>query len=188
MPNGEKNGLRKTYKGKIKELGISGKFDVKLHDEDAPSGLMAIMREPELEWNVSQVHGRNINEGLSATARNALQTAFSMNKGIIPKSMWDSSVLGELDIPEKKKDAPTPYKPGSAIGMQRTASSQSMGYRLPKPQEGARPKRAIKKRGYDESSFEGYGEGFVDDDMGDGGYSTGDGEERGGKRRKKVGG
>jgi hypothetical protein len=56
----------------------------------------------------------------------------------------------------------------------------------------ARPKRAGKKRRYDERSFEGYGEGYVDDDvdMAAGGYSTGDGEDgrrSGKKRRKKVG-
>ena len=53
----------------------------------------------------------------------------------------------------------------------------------------ARPKRNVKKRGYEESSFEGYGEGYVDDDMVDTGYSTAEGDDRGisQKRRKKVG-
>jgi hypothetical protein len=109
----------------------------------------------------------------------------TMAKGATPKQMWDSSVLGELDIPEKKVAAQVPSKPIS-VGMQRTSSHQS-AVRLTK-QDMARPKRAVKKRGYDESSFEGYGEGYVDDDMVDAGYSTGEGEERGGsKRRKKVG-
>ena len=51
-----------------------------------------------------------------------------------------------------------------------------------------RPKRNVKKRTYGDSSFEGYGEGYVDDDMQEMGYSTGDGEDRGGgrKRPKKV--
>lgn len=58
--------------------------------------------------------------------------------------------------------------------------------------EPPRPKRAGKKRRYDEHSFEGYGEGFVDDDVdgaagvGGGGYSTSDGgEKRGGKKKRK---
>lgn len=187
LPDGTKNGLRKTYKGKIKELGISGKFDVKLQDEDAPSGLMQMLREPDLEWNVSQVHGRP----MTLPSLGLMEKAMTMNKGSVPKGLWDTSVLGELDIQEKKKEgvlqAPGSYKAGlGATGMARTNSSQGMGYRPPQPKEMARPKRAVKKRGYDESSFEGYGEGFVDDDMADGGYSTGDGED-GRKRRKKVG-
>lgn len=120
-----------------------------------------------------------------------MQKGMTMNKGSVPKGLWDKSVLGELDIEEKKKEGvlqtPGGYKAGAGFtGMARTISSQSMGYRPPQPKEMARPKRAVKKRGYDESSFEGYGEGFVDDDMADGGYSTGDGED-GRKRRKKVG-
>lgn len=187
LPNGEKNGLRKTYKGKIKELGISGKFDVAVHDEESPGGLLAMMREPEHEWTVNQRMGKEIERGLPQNVRAALPAAMTMAKGIIPKAMWDSSVLGELDIPEKKAAAQVPSRllPG---GMQRTSSQQPASIpRSTSKQDLARPKRAIKKRGYDESSFEGYGEGFVDDDMLDAGYSTGEGDDRGGsKRRKKT--
>lgn len=35
-PNGEKNALRKTYKGQIKKLGILGRFDSVAQDWDAP--------------------------------------------------------------------------------------------------------------------------------------------------------
>ena len=144
-----------------------------------------MMREPELEWNVSQVHGR----ALELPRGDVVGRALRMNKGIVPKGMWDSGVLGELDM---KKEVGGPILPfgksgPGAGGTQRTSSYQSSGYRPPQSKDlGARPKRAVKKRGYDESSFEGYGEGFVDDDMADGGYSTGDGED-GRKRRKKVG-
>ena len=188
LPNGEKNGLRKTYKGKIKELNISGKFDVKLSkDEDKEKGLtgfLAMLRHPDLEWNVNQVYGKEIGSGLPQSTLAALPSALSMNKGIIPKAMWDSSVLGDVDLTEKKA-APAAHKITSS-GMERTSSS-SGSYARVKQQEMARPKRAIKKRGYDESSYEGYGEGYDDDDMADTGYSDGDGEDRGGKRRKKVG-
>ena len=186
-PDGTKNGLRKTYKGHIKSLGINGKFDVKLHDEDnQPSGLMTMMREPELEWNVSQVHGRP----MTLPSLGIIQKGMQMNKGIVPKQMWDSGVLGELDMKKEGGGGgpqPPSFKGLGAGGTQRASSYQTLGYRPPQPKDlGARPKRAVKKRGYDESSFEGYGEGFVDDDMADGGYSTGDGED-GRKRRKKVG-
>lgn len=208
LPDGKKNGLRKTYKGKIKDLGINGKFDVSVQDEDAPGGLMMMMREPELEWNVSKVaggldlrqyHGKRMREDakgwpMPQTPETVLRKALTFNPGIIPRGLWDDSAI-RLDGDKDKTGA---QKSGSYVGSQKTSSSfgalsggnlgsLSSGYRPPKAQELARPKRAIKKRGYDESSFEGYGEGFVDDEMGDGGYSTGDGDERGGKRRKKVG-
>lgn len=48
-----------------------------------------------------------------------------------------------------------------------------------------RPKRNVKKRSYGDASFEGYGEGFVDDDNNEMGYSTGDGEDRAGRKRPK---
>lgn len=182
LPNGEKNGLRKSYKGKIKELHISGKFDVTLKEENPMTGLLAMTRMPDHEWNVNMVMGKEISRGLPQNTKSQLSAAFSMNKGIIPKKMWDSSVLGDLDSRDKKA-APAAHKLGSA-GMVRTSSSSSGMARVGKQQDLARPKRAIKKRGYDESSFEGYGEGFMDDDL-DTGYS--DDGEGGGKRRKKVG-
>jgi hypothetical protein len=145
-----------------------------------------MMREPEHEWTVTQRLGKEIERGLPQNVRAALPASMAMAKGVIPKQMWDSSVLGELDIPEKKAAAQVPSKPTS-VGMQRTSSQQSAA--RSSKQDLARPKRAVKKRGYDESSFEGYGEGYVDDDMVDAGYSTGEGDDRGGpgKRRKKVG-
>lgn len=202
LPDGKKNGLRKTYKGKIKDLGINGKFDVSVQDEDAPGGLMMMMREPELEWSVSKVaggldlrqyHGRKVEQKTwptDKTPQTVLKRALTFNPGIIPRGLWDDSAI-RLDGDKDKTGA---QKSGSHIASQKISSSfspanlgaNSGGYRPPKQQEIARPKRAIKKRGYDESSFEGYGEGFVDDEMGDGGYSTGDGED-GRKRRKKVG-
>jgi Rox3 mediator complex subunit len=190
LPNGEKNKLRKTYKGKIKDLGISGKFDVAVRNDDAPDSFMAMLRQPEEEWAIQNRVGKEIENGLSALVRTNLLAGMTMSKGAIPKSSWDSAVLGELDIAETKATpVPTPTKPlvtGTANkGLNPPISQQP---RIGKA-EIARPKRNVKKRGYEESSFEGYGEGYVDDDMADAGYSTGEGDDRGlsQKRRKKVG-
>lgn len=51
-----------------------------------------------------------------------------------------------------------------------------------------RPRRTGKKRRYDDHSFDGYGDGFMDDDGGEGGYSSGEGSRKSttSKRRKKV--
>jgi hypothetical protein len=187
--NGEKNKLRKTYKGKIKDLGISGKFDVAVRSDDAPDSFMAMLRQPEEEWSIQNRLGKEIENGFSSLVHTSLPGAMTMSKGAIPKSSWDSAVLGELDIPETKATPiPTPTKP-------LVTGTANKGLNPPVPQqrsgkaEIARPKRNVKKRGYEESSFEGYGEGYVDDDMADAGYSTAEGDERGlsQKRRKKVG-
>lgn len=186
LPNGEKNGLRKTYKGKIKDLGISGKFDVTVHAEDSEKGLFAMMRVPEAEWEAQHRNGNEIEKGLSTEVKANLGKAMTMSKGQIPKSSWDSSVLGEVDIPEKKiVTAAAPAKMASGIS-QRAPTSASGSQRS--ISEIARPKRKVKQRSYGDSSFEGYGDGFVDDDMGDAGYSTGEGDDgvMGQKRRKKV--
>jgi hypothetical protein len=191
LPNGEKNKLRKTYKGKIKELGLNGKFDVEVREDDAPDSLLAMLRQPEEEWAIQNRQGKEIENGFGAAVRSSLPIAMTMAKGAIPKSSWDSSVLGELDLPETKvSTAPVATKPVATVTLQKSTSGNIP---VAQPRSAkidiARPKRNVKKRGYEESSFEGYGEGYVDDDMADAGYSTGEGDDRGisQKRRKKVG-
>ena len=188
-PSGEKNALRKTYKGHIKRLGVAGHFDVQKKQDGAPSDLMSMLQVPELEWNVHQVKGREIGDGLSDTTLSSLGRAMTMSKGTISRSVWDASVLGELapasGDPSKAASATKPTTPntpsGSTPAMPARAKLQG-----PPGHDPARPKRNIKKRGYGDSSFEGYGEGFPDDDGGvDTGYSTGEGEG-GQKRRKKA--
>jgi hypothetical protein len=181
--------LRKTYKGKIKDLGISGKFDVAVREDDAPDGFLAMLRQPEEEWAIQNRIGKEIENGLDAAVRSSLASAMTMSKGLIPKSSWDSSVLGELDLPESKAPtAPVPTKPLATGIVQKGVAPGAVQPRNGKI-EAARPKRNVKKRGYEESSFEGYGEGYVDDDMVDAGYSTAEGDDRAlsQKRRKKVG-
>jgi hypothetical protein len=189
LPNGEKNKLRKTYKGKIKDLGISGKFDVAVREDDAPDSFLAMLRQPEEEWAIQNRMGKEIENGLGAAVRASLGPAMTMSRGTIPKSSWDSSVLGELDLPDTKATmAPVPPKPVAVGVVPKGVNPAAMQPRNGKI-EVARPKRNVKKRGYEESSFEGYGEGYVDDDMVDTGYSTAEGDDRGisQKRRKKVG-
>ncbi|KAK2603768.1 hypothetical protein QQS21_004053 [Conoideocrella luteorostrata] len=186
-PNGEKNALRKTYKGHIKRLGVAGHFDVQKKPEDASSEFMAMLQVPELEWNVHQVKGREISGGLSETTLSSLGRAMAMSKGPIPKAVWDTSVLGDLGPSSGIPSKPMSAKP-SAPNTPLASTPNAMG--RPKILAGHdpdRPRRNIKKRSYGDSSFEGYGEGFPDDDAGmDTGYSTGEGEG-GQKRRKKVG-
>ncbi|KOS19107.1 Mediator of RNA polymerase II transcription subunit 19 [Escovopsis weberi] len=87
-PNGEKNALRKTYKGHIKRLGVAGHFDVQKKQEDAPSDFMAMLQVPELEWNVHQVKGREITDGLSDLTLSNLGRALTMAKGPVANEAY----------------------------------------------------------------------------------------------------
>jgi hypothetical protein len=190
LPNGEKNAIRKTYKGHIKRLGLNGHFDVVKTDPDSPDGFLAMMRFPQEEWYVHHVQNKEIENGLSGDIRQRMGRAVTMAKGVVPKSVWDSSVLGELGPlglarAEKHKstapNTPVPNYGAPTAGAQQARSKQQQTLA---PQGGVRPQRNVKKRSYGDSSFEGYGEGFHDD--GDTGYSTGEGDGPGLKRRKKV--
>jgi hypothetical protein len=191
LPNGEKNAIRKTYKGHIKRLGVNGHFDSVKTDPNRPDGLLAMMKFPQEEWFIHHVKGKEIDNGFSSDTRAKMPKAVSMSKGTVPKSVWDSTVLGELGPGNVNKgDKQTPFKtptpgtpglstPGGPPRAKPPTSTAAPG--------AARPQRAMKKRSYGDNSFEGYGEGYPDDDGGaDTGYSTGEGEASGQKRRKKV--
>ncbi|KAI1103542.1 Rox3-domain-containing protein [Jackrogersella minutella] len=186
-PNGEKNALRKTYKGHIRTLGLSGHFDAVKKDPDAPEGLQALALAPEDVWYTREVSGKEIEKGLSQMSQTQLARAATMARGSIPKAIWDSSVLGDL------APGTMPKKVGHDQSTRPTAPSTPAASApgiTPKPNKPLTPqvdraRRLGKKRSYQDSSFEGYGEGYGDDDAG--GYSTGDGDERSKlKRRKQV--
>lgn len=186
LPNGEKNALRKTYKGHMKKLGVQGHFDGTKQDPGRDEGLLAIMKLPQDVWDVNYVRGHEVLTGFSGDARQKLSKAMSLGKGIVPKAMWDHSVLGELGPGKGDKQPlsarPTaPNTPLPASGLQ-AVPRPKVG--TPLAQDPSRTKRAIKKRSYGDSSFEGYGDGFPDDETG---YSTGEGDMGSSqKRRKKV--
>lgn len=182
-PNGEKNALRKTYKGHMKRLGVAGHFDVVKKPEDAPSDFMSLLSVPELEWDVHQVKGQEIGDGLSDATLSSLGRAMTMAKGPVPRNVWDTSVLGDLAPSNGEASKPSSGKlttPGTPMAA--TPGVPPRKSNLQSANDPTRPKRNVKKRGYGDSSFEGYADSFADEDAG---YSTGEGE--GGKRRKKVG-
>ncbi|CAK7274194.1 hypothetical protein SEPCBS119000_006046 [Sporothrix epigloea] len=194
LPNGEKNAMRKTYKGYMKKLGVSGHFEPVKREEGDESDFMRLISEADDSWQVRQVKARDIRHGLLDNVEADLRAALTMNKGLVPKSVWDSSVLGDL-APEKL--ASTGVRPGSIRGTApntplhpTAARSKSQLQHLQSTAgsgaEESRPRRLNKKRSYGENSFEGYGEGFPDDDGDASGYATGDGDGPSHKRRKKV--
>jgi len=180
---GEKiNKLRKSYEGKIKEFGLAGRNKpVKI--EDGKPGLRSLMFWPDDEWHNQKVHGKSI--GVTPDMTSKLQSAMKMEPGPVPNNdMWEEN-LGH----EKPRPIPAPEvakKQGTAPPVQqRQQNGASTAVASAAAAEVARPKRTGKKRSYNDSSFVGYGEGFVDDE-GDLDYSNSeDGRRASGKKRKK---
>ncbi|KAI8623692.1 Rox3-domain-containing protein [Xylariaceae sp. FL1651] len=184
-PNGEKNALRKTYKGQIKTLGLSGHFDVVKKE---PSAFMELLMVAEEDWQNRVVSGKEIERGLSQAHQSSLAKAMTMAKGQVPKALWDNSVLGDLAPGYALKKTSQEQVPRATAPSTPTLSSAGVVPKSNKPlaPQLDRTRRLGKKRSYQDSSFEGYGEGYIDDDTG--GYSTGDGDDRSSKlkRRKQV--
>jgi hypothetical protein len=173
----------KAVKLRIKEHGVSGAFDSVKKEMDAPDTLLAMMHASEEEWDAQYTRGKEVGKGLPENVKASMGKAFTMARGIIPKSSWNAAVLGELIYAPSQTESAKTTQNGiktpvpQNLSVVRTAKSD-----LP------RPKRNIKKRTYDDTSFEGYAEGFMDDDAQETGYSTAEGDDRGGsrKRPKKV--
>lgn len=195
LPNGEKNAMRKTYKGYMKKLGVSGHFEPVKREPGDESDFMALLAEPEDSWQARQVKTKEIRNGLDDDVMASLRAALTMNKGPLPKAVWDNSVLGG-DVPSlganggaargssaARGTAPnTPLHP-AALARSKAQSSQAVGSPGGATAAAdARPRRMGKKRSYNDNSFEGYNETFDED-----GYSTGgdNGDGPSHKRRKK---
>lgn len=184
LPDGTKNALRKTYKGQIKKLGLTGHFDSVKKDQHDPDGFLRMIDLAPLEWEVNFVKGKEVGDGFRPEAQRALTKATTMARGPISKDKWDSSVLADFAGGSKGSSSAKITAPGTPLNpaLSGVARTKAQGVAA---QDAARPRRANKKRSYGDSSFEGYGEGYLDDETGaETGYSTGEGE--GTKRRKKV--
>jgi hypothetical protein len=161
---------------------LSGQFDSVKKEFEAPDTLFSMMIQPQEEWDMQFGRGGDISQGIPEAAMANLGKAMTMARGIVPKEIWNPNVLGEVNSTSSAETAKmvyngvkTPVPQGAAV------ARASQG-------DGPRPKRNVKKRTYGDSSFEGYGEGYVDDDLQERGYSTGEGDDRPGgrKRPKKV--
>ncbi|RAL60888.1 hypothetical protein DID88_010213 [Monilinia fructigena] len=151
-----------------KSLGIAGQFDAVKGDPQNPGSLYSLVNPalvPTREiWEETHVKGREIEKGIPDDLRPNLSKAAIMARGSIPKGRFNLSVIGEMG----NQVAHDPLKNRSAAD-------------IPRPR-----RTSVKKRSYGDASYEGYGEGYIDDDAE---YSAGDGDDRSGgrKRPKKVG-
>lgn len=140
---------------------------------------------PEEEWHNQKVYGKKI--GVSTDMASKLQSAMKLEVGPMPDhEKWEEALGHEKPIPiqppeaVKKQGALANAPQRQAIGVGST-STGAAGSEVP------RPRRTGKKRSYNDSSFVGYGEGYLDDVDGDHDYSNSeDGRRASGKKRKKV--
>ncbi|KAI9841807.1 MAG: hypothetical protein M1838_003416, partial [Thelocarpon superellum] len=191
---GEKRAIRKTYKGKIKSFGLAGRDKEVKHPEGQPGGLLEMAFWPAEEWYAQKVSGKNLDQGVGEDTLARLERAMAMEAGPLPG--FDASILG-LDAPAATPGVAELMKPPQQGTTDPRPSGPQPNGTAPRASlesgagDPARPRRVSKKRRYDEPSFEGYGEGFVDDDADLGaGYSTSDREDKrsttsGKKKRKK---
>lgn len=185
------NKLRKSYEGKVKDLGLEGK-----NKSGKNQGELQGLVDPE--WDIVVPDGRTFfeasREHVDFSERGAehmlamLDSALSMRPGRLPKAedlKWKSSLGLDDSKPAPTAAAPTlPPKTAANQFLSKTSPATAVQRSAPASPRGtgtgvARPERSGKKRRYDDASFEGY-----DDD----GYSTGDGGSRRGsvsKRQKR---
>ncbi|KAK5132932.1 hypothetical protein LTR08_008380 [Meristemomyces frigidus] len=187
------NKLRKSYEGKVKQLGLEGRSKAHVGD-----GALAGLLHPDYDWDMGggmtlwdQQKGELPQLGGDMSDLLAkLGAATSLRPGQMPKQEhkeWKD--LLSLDEPAKNTPAVLPTKPGLLAQQALARSAPGLAARASAPSSPrsalGRPERAGKKRRYDDSSFDGYTQTFDED-----GYSTGgvdDARSRrgsGGKRAK----
>lgn len=180
---GEKiNRLRKSYEGKLKGLGLAGRNKSIKQEIGQPGSLRHLTLWPEEEWQNQKVHGKPIKVADMDSALQALQAkAMQMEPGPVRNNDFWEDVLGHEKPAKHAPPGETGKKVTPAAGGARL-SGQSYAAQA---QEAERPRASRgRKRHYDDNSFAGYGEGYVDDDDDPGFYSNGEGTGK--KKRKKV--
>ncbi|KAK5160238.1 hypothetical protein LTR04_004721 [Oleoguttula sp. CCFEE 6159] len=157
------NKLRKSYEGKIKPLGLAGRNKpVPMKGE-----LIDILGWPDEEWYAQKVHGKDIGKGQTEALEAKLDRAVRMAPGRLPpeeSNKW-KNVLG-LDEAVVAKPIQAMAKkamqqPGQEVGQAQTVT-RIAGTASPRTEQ-TRPARQGTKRRYDESSYQGYAEGYNDD-------------------------
>lgn len=181
---GEKiNKLRKSYEGKVKNFGLSGKNK----PTDIPGELLGFMEWPDEGWHDQRVYGKELENAESSLLMAKLGRALQMNPGSLPAeehNKW-KGILG-LDDGSKTPSLPSSKVPAHQAMLKAQASSmRASAPASPRATNGVRLDRSNKKRRYDESSYTGYSESYQEDD----GYSTGgmdDKRNSATKKRRKV--
>lgn len=205
-------GRNRAVKHEVKKNDVGNPKDGRL------LGLLELATWPEEEWHNTNVMGREIQKGISNATQAKLEKATHMLPGSVPQQVvWDELIGLERTKPDQAPNKPENTKKQACLDAARSSKVKSNGLagqsgslaKLGHPSNLAvksnglingsridsgtaspidRPRRTGKKRRYDDHSFDGYGDGFMDDDGGEGGYSSGEGSRKSttSKRRKKV--
>jgi len=180
---GEKiNKLRKSYEGKIKD------FPGKNKAVAIPYELANYIHYPDEEWGIQKVMGKELQKGLSEDMISKLEKAVQAVPGKLSAEeheKWRIAIEFDMDLPKAKGgDVPSTAKAATGKATKTTMATKSTITEPP------RPKRRGTKRSYADDSFEGYGEGFVDDAGTTHSIMDDDGESRSSsgakKKRRKV--
>ncbi|KAK5004821.1 hypothetical protein LTR16_003707 [Cryomyces antarcticus] len=129
--------------------------------------LIDILGWPDEEWYAQKVHGKDIGKGQTEALEAKLDRAVRMAPGRLPpeeSNKW-KNVLG-LDEAVVAKPIQAMAKkamqqPGQEVGQAQTVT-RIAGTASPRTEQ-TRPARQGTKRRYDESSYQGYAEGYNDD-------------------------
>jgi hypothetical protein len=173
------NKLRKSYEGKLKDLGLPGKNKV-------TDNLKELQSAMDPAWDLLMEDGRTLWEDQKPRTSDgpmkndmlaSLNAALSLKPGRLPKAdheYWK----GQLAFDDVKPKSAALTKTATSNFLKSTTGPLARKSAPASPRNvPGRPERTSKKRRYDDTSFEGYEEE---------GYSTGDAEDRlGGKRRKQ---
>lgn len=186
---GEKiNKLRKSYEGKLKDLGLEGR-------NKATESMRELEGLVDPAWDFLTQNGTTLWQEQNPTADTEgplkdemlanLDAALSFKPGRLPKAEYDRwNHQLDFNHPNAKAtgatQVPVPAKTATSNFMKTTTGPHARSSAPASPRNvPGRPDRINKKRRYDDRSFEGY-----DED----GYSTGDVDDRSGsKRRKHIG-
>ena len=188
---GEKiNKLRKSYENHLKIFGLAGRN--KGVKGEHPNRLLQLAQWPDEEYYNQHVLGKDLMQGLPAATLQKLDKAMQMQPGAVPDNhKWEDLLGHEKSKPQGVVIDKT-TKASGTIAQPNGGTTIFRGNAVRAAEtEDSRPVRAGKRRRYNDNSFEGYAEGFEDDDadvpIGDG-YSSEEHSRKGGsfKRRKKV--
>ena len=152
-----------------------------------PEPLLPMAQCPNLEWDVYHSGAHDINRGLPDDMMAKLDKALDLGPGKLPaeeNERWRNFLdVGESNIPAKSNTIPKPSSKASKTSGTHNTTNQAS------PASPTRPSRRGTKRSYHDQSFEGYGEGYLDDIADAGAYDEGDNGQTGSaakKRRKRV--
>lgn len=183
---GEKiNKMRKSYEGQLKGFGLSGRNKAVPYVETAatsaaPMSLVEMAQWPAEEWYNQRVRGHDVMVDSWQTARERIFAGLKLRTGHLKDDIKWQGILG-LDRGAGKPE-------GERSTYETRPRSHADDRNAARP---ARARRNVKKRRYDDGSFEGYGEGFLDDDGDlDGGYESAETlasmDSRGERKRRKI--